>query len=205
MDALHTQVRTEAVREPTPSAGCIAGQTTKTTEMRCEHGYDGGKKINGRKRHIIVDTMGLLLVVMVTTAAADDGTTAPRVLEKPAGDALPRLNKIYGDNKYNNRQLDLCLAAAGASFEVEVVQRPIGVKGFVLLNKRWVVERTFAWFGRYRRTSKDYERGTVSSEAMIKLCSINMMPRRLRPDNSRSINTFNYRGKTGENQEIFSG
>ena len=199
MDALRSQVRTEAGREPTPSAACIDSQTTKTTEMGGEHGYDGGKKINGRKRHIIIDTMGLLLVVMVTTAAVDDGTTAPRVLEKLDGGALPRLNKIYGDNKYNNRQLDLWLAATGASFEVEVVHRPIGVKGFVLLNKRWVVERTFAWIGRYRRTSKDYERRTDSSEAMIKLCSINMMLRRLRPDKSKSGNSFNYRGKTGEN------
>jgi putative transposase len=199
MDALRRGVRQALGREPSPSAASIDSQTSKGTEIGGERGYDGGKKINGVKRHIIVDTLGLLLVVVVSAACADDGTYAPEVLRKLTAEHLTRLKVVWADGKYRNHRLVAYLEESGAGYRIEVVARPDGSVGFVKLPKRWVVERTFAWLGRYRRNSRDYEWHTASSESMLKISSIHRMLRLLKPNESTKAPPFKYRELQGKN------
>lgn len=177
---LRRQVRRAAGRSHTPHTASTDSQTVKATETADSRGYDGAKKITGRKRHIAVDSLGLLLVVAVTTADVADAVAAKQVLGQLTAERFPRLRVVRADSAYGRYGLPAWVEGLG-HWMLQLIKRPLAVAGFVLLPQRWIVERTFAWLGRYRRQSRDYERLTESSEAMIQISMIHRMTRRLRP------------------------
>lgn len=163
-------------RNPEPTAGIIDSQTIKTTEMGGERGYDAGKKINGRKRHIVVDTLGNILGLVVHAANIQDRDGARLVLPKLDRETLDSLVKVWADGGYRGKLIAWVHDAL--NIILEIVDKEPGQKGFKVLPRRWVVERTFGWLGRWRRLSKDYERTIESSEGMIYIASIGTMLKR---------------------------
>jgi putative transposase len=193
LDALRQLVRTQAGRNAQPSAGILDSQSVKVTDRGGVHGFDGAKQVNGRKRHLLVDTLGLLLVAKVQSGDLPEREGAKPVL-KEAHRRFPTLRHVWADQGYTGKLIEW--AKSKVKLTLEIVKHPwsdmargvwlpkgapppVIPKGFVVLPRRWVVERTFAWLGRYRRLSKDYEFLTDTSEVMIQVAMIRLMLHRL--------------------------
>jgi putative transposase len=176
-DALRAKTRKAAGKKSTPTVAIVDSQSVRTAEGGEEKGYDAAKKITGRKRHVAVDTLGLLLAVVVHGADWQDQDGAEWVMEK-LGEQFRRIKVVFGDVAYGRAGLPEWVKET-FGWVLQTVLRPVGVQGFVVLPKRWIVERTFAWLVRHRRHSRDYEKTTASSEALTYIAMISIMTKRL--------------------------
>jgi putative transposase len=189
-DLLRTKVRTQAKPYAPRTTASVDSQSVDTTSGGEQRGRDNAKNVDGRKRHIVVDSMGLLLAVLVTGAEVDDAKAAMLVFARLDGQPMSRVERMFADSKYHNHALYRWVAER-ARWELVIVSRPEGSEGWVKLPLRWTVERTFAWLGKCRRLSKDRERTVRSAEAFIKLAMIHLMLNRLRPKDTDA--EFHYR------------
>ncbi len=176
-DALRGKVRTAEGHPEQPSAAILDSQSVKMTDQPGERGYDGGKQIKGRKRHLLGDTLGMLLMIIGTTANDSDQAGAKRVMAE-AQPKLPRLKKIWADAGYKGAEF-IAWVAARFGWTLEIVQHLTPTHKFEVQRWRWIVERTFGWLNRYRRLSKDYEQLPETSETVIRIAMINLMVQRL--------------------------
>lgn len=179
-DALRDQVRVASGRSPRPTAAIMDAQSIKSSDGGEHRGFDAGKKTTGRKRHIIVDTLGLILVVIVTSASTQDPAGGQAILTR-LGQAFATIKLVWADGGYANSVNNTLLSWAKTQLNivVEIVKRTDDKKGFKVLPRRWVVERTFAWLVTNRRLARDYERLTATAEAMITVAMIRLMTIRL--------------------------
>src|ERR1700733_7871671 len=180
-DLLRPKVRSEEKPSSPRTSASVDSQSVDTTSGGEQRGRDNAKNVDGRKRHIVVDSMGLLLAVLVTAADVDDAKGAAELFARLADQPMSRVERMDADTKYHNFALYQWVQEHDEPWELSIVRRPEGAEGWVKLPIRWTVERTFAWLGRCRRLSKDREKSVLSSESFIKLAMIQLMSHRLRP------------------------
>jgi putative transposase len=184
LDVIHDRLRTKCRTQDKPcqprTTASVDSQSVDTTSGGEQRGRDNAKNVDGRKRHIVVDSLGLLLAVLVTAADVDDAKAAAEVFARLVGQPMSKVGRMFADNKYHNHTLYQWVDE-NVGWKLVIVRRPEGAAGWVKLPIRWTVERTFAWLGKCRRLSKDRERSVLSSEAFIKLAMIHLMLNRLQP------------------------
>src|ERR1700680_1942210 len=194
LDTIHDTLRTKVRAAEKPysprTTASVDSQSVDTTSGGEQRGRDNAKNVDGRKRHIVVDSMGLLLAVLVTAADVDDAKAAAELFGRLEGQPMSRVERMFADSKYHNYALYRWVAEQ-ARWELVIVSRPKGSEGWVKLPLRWTVERTFAWLGRCRRLSKDREKSVRSAETFIKLAMIQLMLHRLEPTEADA--EFHYR------------
>src|SRR6478609_2962923 len=189
-DLLRMKVRTQEKPYSPRTTASVDSQSVDTTSGGEQRGRDNAKNVDGRKRHVVVDSLGLLLAVLVTAASVDDAAAAPALFARLEGQPMGKVVRMYADNKYHNMKLYEWVEE-NVAWDLSIVRRPEGSEGWVKLPIRWTVERTFAWLGRCRRLSKDREKSVLSSEAFIKLAMIHLMLNRLEPKDADA--EFHYR------------